>query len=697
MRANETHSDLRAVELCGDAEALVSALIRLHAINHLPRRFSIRAEEQSTHPSLARRIRDIRKHAGNDAPQTLGTRCVLRSVDEGRFAILDRDHVSFGWSDGVLAPEEDVTRRATRMETIAYGQLGELRLVTTTAGGINLAAVDKHSRCWVMPLLPQDVPRTQAALDVVDQLLSRAPAKRTRYVAHRLSALTILMVSAVLNAALSVVLLVVLILSRPTRAMTIALSTALAGSAFATISDGRLGWTGALALALCSATAAWLARRLPRDPDADRHERARTWVARVGLGLPVVIGAVMIGLGGRHLFDFHATVRDQSWFAPSLLALSGYLAASPLRTTRRSSLITGAAGAVALWAGSPWFLETVVRDPLAGNAPLLEERSAALAFVGRSTVDGEFTSVRLSPDGDYFVLSGERGEYDDDGSRSKRYLIGARDGWSRELRAQGAAYAGSQHVIVLDRDVGTSQLRAEAVRGGPPIWTLSIPDVMADTLDVDSDGRWRLSQTVRNGFVRVEGRIGAGAFEQTRWSMDTDDHEYVSYRVDEGAVALGIVSDWEAPSLPWYMLTSRSNTSLIKIAAGYSASVATTRLTVDCLDPGMEANGYVCVSFDGRWSRVWRLDPETDRFSPQGRTRGFAWFTRHDTDAQLEGVVGGRRALVRLDSATIYTLARMDEDCLADDHAIAGDIAATICAAEGETVVTFHRLPSLLQ
>jgi hypothetical protein len=39
----------------------------------------------------------------------------------------------------------------------------------------------------------------------------------------------------------------------------------------------------------------------------------------------------------------------------------------------------------------------------------------------------------------------------------------------------------------------------------------------------------------------------------------------------------------------------------------------------------------------------------------------------------------------------------MDEDCPADDHAIAGDIAATICAAEGETVVTFHRLPSLLQ
>ena len=61
---NETASDLRAVALTGDAEALARALITLHTIARVPRRWAQERERQSTHPSLARRIRDIRASAG---------------------------------------------------------------------------------------------------------------------------------------------------------------------------------------------------------------------------------------------------------------------------------------------------------------------------------------------------------------------------------------------------------------------------------------------------------------------------------------------------------------------------------------------------------------------------------------------------------------------------------------------------------
>ena len=40
MRAHETDADLRAIELCGDAEALIRGLIRIYEINHIPRRWS---------------------------------------------------------------------------------------------------------------------------------------------------------------------------------------------------------------------------------------------------------------------------------------------------------------------------------------------------------------------------------------------------------------------------------------------------------------------------------------------------------------------------------------------------------------------------------------------------------------------------------------------------------------------------------
>lgn len=59
-RGHETASDLRGAELCGDAEALVRALTKLHAALRLPRRWSAEFERTATHPSLVHRIAALR-------------------------------------------------------------------------------------------------------------------------------------------------------------------------------------------------------------------------------------------------------------------------------------------------------------------------------------------------------------------------------------------------------------------------------------------------------------------------------------------------------------------------------------------------------------------------------------------------------------------------------------------------------------
>ena len=64
VHANELESDRRAVELCGNPDALVSALEKIHAIARHPARWEARS---TTHPSLSRRVRAIKEAAGHRA------------------------------------------------------------------------------------------------------------------------------------------------------------------------------------------------------------------------------------------------------------------------------------------------------------------------------------------------------------------------------------------------------------------------------------------------------------------------------------------------------------------------------------------------------------------------------------------------------------------------------------------------------
>ena len=110
----ETICDLRAVELTGDADALISGLTKLYTVARVPRRTEQQAERSATHPSLARRIRDIRKAAGV-APVTLGGAQTFTSAD-GRTVVIF-DDAELRWAE-----------REGETLSISYANLTELRV-----------------------------------------------------------------------------------------------------------------------------------------------------------------------------------------------------------------------------------------------------------------------------------------------------------------------------------------------------------------------------------------------------------------------------------------------------------------------------------------------------------------------------------------------------------------------------------------
>jgi heat shock protein HtpX len=161
-RQNETASDLRAVALSGQPDALIRALVKLHAIARVPRRWESAFERRATHPSLARRLQAIRAAAGMTPPAvdplTIGV------AGRGPAVAFRRDSLWWSEPDGEMA-------------TVRYDALRELHVVLR-ASGAALVAVDVADRRRVIRVPDADLQRLQAALDQVDARLAPAGGGR---------------------------------------------------------------------------------------------------------------------------------------------------------------------------------------------------------------------------------------------------------------------------------------------------------------------------------------------------------------------------------------------------------------------------------------------------------------------------------------------------------------------------------------
>jgi hypothetical protein len=133
-QAHETASDLRALALTHDPDALIRALSKLHACARVPRRWDTEFERHATHPSLARRIQAIHAAAGT-APAALNEAATFAGMDGG-------SAVTF-FDDRLVWSESQVTHH-----TVGYGQLTMLRVDARPSGATRLIAVDDGDRRW---------------------------------------------------------------------------------------------------------------------------------------------------------------------------------------------------------------------------------------------------------------------------------------------------------------------------------------------------------------------------------------------------------------------------------------------------------------------------------------------------------------------------------------------------------------------
>jgi len=215
----ETESDLRAAALCGDAEAVVRALVKVHVYAFIPRRWPVDVERGATHPSLARRIQALRGDGGSVAASA-GAPTVLATAREGSYVAFDRDRA--WWLDGVpasAAPDlESLRAGATSVRSVAWPELIELR-VTTKGAERALRAEHRNGDNWSVPVRYAQVAELQKALDVVDVRLRRELGRRSAPLSPLIALTTLLVMLASGQYSILFIPLVLLLLRPSTAAL----------------------------------------------------------------------------------------------------------------------------------------------------------------------------------------------------------------------------------------------------------------------------------------------------------------------------------------------------------------------------------------------------------------------------------------------------------------------------------------------
>ena len=563
-RTHETECDLRAVDLTGDADAVIRGLTKIHALSRMPRRFSQEFERAATHPSLARRIQAIRAHASVAELSPEGP-TVIAATTPGVYVALD-DARSY-WFEGV--PDDtplDVAvlrERATSYRALAYRDLGELRLAAERPR--MLVASDLTRRSWSVGVRDDDVARVQSALDRVDAKLGHAPHERAAASVNTARTVAALLLIATMLAGIWGVptLVAFIAVFAPSVASLAALAAVAIGRvvlAFAE-GDGRLPHeTVALAIVVAAALwAVWIVSRWMRDrkngtPRVDPTRQAILWsrTLHAALVLGVVASALGLAFGGvaspAALLGDPATAR----IATAVLGLGAAVLVAPRRRWRLAGAGLAAAGVAGVVAGTIGERWTTPPSPIAWT-------TGQLSLVASVPIGREVSDAALSPEGTRFLTRRYIGDdEDEDGVYTTQIVTGSVRGAGppRTFTAIDAALPNERELLVLAATQGDSlELRLErhdADSASRMVWHRVLPPLADAHLRLDAHGtRWivrgRRSEDGRHRLATLTGPIDGGAVQQIDVPADSLRGQVVySYR-DGAALVIGVAQhDLEA-------------------------------------------------------------------------------------------------------------------------------------------------------
>ena len=505
---HETESDLRAAALCGDPEALVRALAKLHVHARIPRRWAVDVERLASHPSLVRRIQAIRA-GGAAAAEQLGAATIVSSTQPGSWVVFD-DARAY-WLDGVEAnttAELGALREAaSSYRAVNYQDLSELR-VSAAGEERRIHARTRAGDAWVVPIAVEDVGRVQRTLDIVDVRLGHASAAPAPALARFLG--LVAMVVATLAGQTGILFVsAALALWKPNPASLAALgSMSLVRAAFAAIErdywlSANMFWLATIALALVGVVS------------------IVTAVRQVRAGVPLTDWRLTLGILG-------ATAAITGLAAASAIAEAGAssLKGLPLLGTFAATLFGVAA--VLFTRSSPSSRRTGYGVLVAAAAlavlgvdrasfslrSALSETTAQATPAGESDLGSAASSLRVSPNGEHFIAlrlpAGRRAM-----TRSSLVLtVGEVGGAMHEVSAIAGDFVDDHRLLVLDALDQGLELRLErADTVGAPLWadTLINLDLDDPRLVIDRDASaWTVIGLPEDSgaTVLVTGRIG---------------------------------------------------------------------------------------------------------------------------------------------------------------------------------------------
>ena len=506
-REAETESDLRAVALTdGNADALVSALTKVHLYSRVPRRWPHATEKGATHPSLARRIQALRTAVNaveHPQAQVAAPLAAFRSTQAGLVIAFARDRAY--WFEGV-PPDTPLELHALRdaassYRAIAYADLTDLHLNVRDNTRV-VDTTDRDGRRWRAPIAADDVSAVQAALDRVDVKLgqrrsagSPAGANAVRWLA--LILLVLLGTAGELGIAMLPILLV---LVRPTLSAAVASIAAIA-VARVLLALPVIAWADPVrqvALLFTLSVGIILAFQSVRRTRAEAsrgNTRRLTHEGQLVAGVFAAIALLMSAAVWPLVTERPASLVSHPLailIATLLFAAGGSLLTIPSRWWRTGGALLSATmlagGAVV--SGDGWLTRRT--RPLAWSTRRLTAHGAV-------RVAGGGLTLGASPSGDLFAISQyqplRRGQ-----GGGTRYVIGRFSNPPSIVRSSTAvtiAFVDDETLVVLDSASGDSlEVRGERIvpdtDGRPSIlWRERLPAVEAPQLQLDrSRGKW---------------------------------------------------------------------------------------------------------------------------------------------------------------------------------------------------------------
>jgi Zn-dependent protease with chaperone function len=610
---NETASDLRAVALTGDAEALASALTTLHAVARVPRRWDRRKEQQATHPSLARRIRDIRAAAGM-ASVPLASAAAFESAAGNTVVTFDEAHLR--WQEGLGTTS-----------LLDYASLTELRLDAPPSGAISLVAVQQNGRRWQMTPRPGDVAALQSMLDSVDGRLTHVPATTAVNggVARLVAIAGWLLAFVVGQFALAFV--AILATFAPAAALFNASGGAALVAAAVVLRDGtgRGGSALAAACMLAGLGACFLAMGHVR-----RRETAPATSPLIGiLALFAGLSVAALAIGGFDAVRLHQAAHALPAAAVWLVALALACWTARSRSSRYVALTAALAGVSTVTLGSTTFLDSVATDPFLVSAPYVKTMRIEGHETADFTLPFDISALRLSPNGRLTAVV--RGDPDDEPrARASVFQVRRSDGSLFPVQAADISFMDDRRALVLVLDEGGADVRAMTLEGAPAVtWHAHVAGAQSGSLAYDAgSNRWTLLGRGEDGrIVRATGVVGAQHVDTSWWSLPQRADGWIEAVGVRNGTALLVEKRYDygalGPMLPLVVTMGLTRTyaqsRLLRVGdAPGTGEAERSRLDASCRAQVLDDDSIVCTAFDGTRTHVVAMAPET------GAVRGLA-------------------------------------------------------------------------